>query len=163
MEMLETLLQSVRSACAAFPDKRRGDVTYSMADIGLSAFSLFFLQSESFLAHQRTLEEGRKTSNCQSLFGMTAIPTDNHIRAMLDPVPPSCLQPAFDQSLDMLRRQSAMLVTSLSRRSLLADPALAAEVHQLVDAEGSSEDLAFAGDMTVLEKVAEELDRRPFR
>jgi len=40
--MLETLLAGVRSACAAFPDKRRGNVTYSMADIGLSAFSLFF-------------------------------------------------------------------------------------------------------------------------
>ena len=74
MEMLETLLAGVRSACAAFPDKRRGDVTYSMADIGLSAFSLFFMQSESFLAHQRALDEGRKTSNCQSLFGMTAVP-----------------------------------------------------------------------------------------
>src|SRR4051812_27279867 len=108
MELLETLLQGVRSACAAFPDKRRGEVTYSMADIGLSAFSLFFLQSGSFLAHQRVLEAGRKTSNCQSLFGMTAIPTDNHIRAMLDPVPPSHLQPAFDQSLDMLRRHGGL-------------------------------------------------------
>ena len=39
---------------------------------------------------------------------MTAIPTDNHIRAMLDPVPPSCLQPAFDQSLDMLRRHGGL-------------------------------------------------------
>src|SRR3954454_18203601 len=104
MELLETLLQGVRSACAAFPDKRRGDVTYSMADIGLSAFSLLFMQSESSLAHQRVLEEGRKTSNCQSLFGMTAVPTDNHIRAMLDPVPPAHLQPAFDQSLDILCR-----------------------------------------------------------
>ena len=102
MEMLETLLRGVRSACAAFPDKRRGDVTYSMADIGLSAFSLFFMQSESFLAHQRALEDGRKMSNCQSLFGMTAVPTDNHIRAMLDPVPPSYLQPAFDQTLEAL-------------------------------------------------------------
>src|SRR5215211_979177 len=37
MQMLETLLQGVRSACAAFPDKRRGEVTYSMADIGLFA------------------------------------------------------------------------------------------------------------------------------
>src|SRR4029453_7660239 len=108
MELLETLLQGVRSTCAAFPDKRRGDMTYSMADIGLSAFSLFFLQSESFLAHQRALEEGRKTSNCQSLFGMTAIPTDTHLRAMLDPVPPSHLQPAFDQSLDMLRRHGGL-------------------------------------------------------
>ena len=108
MEMLETLLDGVRSACAAFPDKRRGDVTYSMADIGLSAFSLFFMQSESFLAHQRALEEGRKMSNCQSLFGMTAVPTDNHIRAMLDPVHPSHLQPAFDQALDMLRRHGGL-------------------------------------------------------
>src|SRR3954452_6659492 len=64
MQMLETLLQGVRSACAAFPDKRHGEVTYNMADIGLSAFSLFFLQSESFLAHQRALEAGRKMSNC---------------------------------------------------------------------------------------------------
>src|SRR3978361_1392126 len=95
MQMLETLLAGVRSACAAFPDKRRGEVTYSMADIGLSAFSLFFMQSESFLAHQRALVEGRKTSNCQSLFGMTAVPTDNHIRAMLDPcIPLTCSPPS---------------------------------------------------------------------
>jgi len=51
-----------------------------MADIGLPAFSLFFMQSESFLSYQRSLEEGRKTSNCQTLFGMAKIPTDNHIR-----------------------------------------------------------------------------------
>ena len=108
MEMLETLLAGVRSACAAFPDKRRGNVTYSMADIGLSAFSLFFMQSESFLAHQRALEEGQKTSNCQNLFDMTAIPTDNHIRAMLDPVHPSHLQPAFDQTLEMLRQHGGL-------------------------------------------------------
>jgi hypothetical protein len=93
MEILETLLNGVRSACAAFPDKRRGDVRYSMADIGLSAFSLFFMQSESFLAYQRELEAGRKTSNCHSLFGMAAIPTDNHIRSMLDPVPPRTCSP----------------------------------------------------------------------
>src|ERR1700712_3820074 len=108
MEMLETLLDSVRSACAAFPDQRRGAVTYSMADIGLSAFSLFFMQSESFLSYQRGLEEGRKTSNCHSLFGMTAIPTDNHIRSMLDPVHPSHLQPVFDQTLDGLRRRGGL-------------------------------------------------------
>src|SRR3978361_1877409 len=108
MEMLETLLEGVRSACAAFPDKRRGDVTYSMADIGLSAFSLFFMQSESFLAYQRELEAGRKTSNCHSLFGMTAIPTDNHIRSMLDPVHPSHLQPAFDQALGVLRQHGGL-------------------------------------------------------
>ena len=109
MQVLQTLLDGVRSTCAGFPDKRRGsDVTYSMADIGLSAFSLFFMQSESFLSYQRGLEEGRKTSNCQSLFGMKAIPTDNHIRAMLDPVDPSHLQPAFDDVLGALRRHGGL-------------------------------------------------------
>jgi hypothetical protein len=92
-----------------------------MADIGLSAFSLFFMQSESFLAHQRALEEGRKMSNCQSLFGMAAVPTDNHIRAMLDPVHPSHLQPAFDEVLGALRRHGGLVpVQKLSGRVLIA-------------------------------------------
>ena len=109
MQVLQTLLDGVRTTCAGFPDQRRGgDVTYSMADIGLSGFSLFFMQSESFLSYQRGLEEGRKTSNCQSLFGMKAIPTDNHIRAMLDPVDPSHLQPAFDDALGALRRHGGL-------------------------------------------------------
>ncbi len=109
MRVLQFLLHGVRTACAAFPDKRRGgEVTYSMADIGLSAFSLFFMQSESFLSYQRGLEEGRKTSNCRTLFGMKAVPTDNHIRAMLDPVHPSHLQPAFDEVLGALRRHGGL-------------------------------------------------------
>ena len=121
MDVLEALIGSVRSACAGFPDKRRGEVRYSMADIGLSAFSLFFMQSESFLAYQRGLEEGRKTSNCQSLFGMKAIPTDNHIRSMLDPVDPSHLQPAFDQVLDVLRRRGGLQAFQrLGERVLIA-------------------------------------------
>ncbi len=109
MQVLQTLLDGVCAACASFPDKRRGGgVTYSMADIGLSAFSLFFMQSELFLSYQRGLEKGRKASHCQSLFGMQAIPTDNHIRAMLDLVDPSHLQPAFDGALDALRRHGGL-------------------------------------------------------
>jgi len=108
MELLDTLLAGVRSACAAFPDARRGDVRYSMADIGMSAFSLFFMQSESFLSYQRSLEEGRKTSNCRTLFGMAAVPTDNHIRAMLDPVHPAHLQPVFDQVLGTLCQRGGL-------------------------------------------------------
>src|SRR5215210_3353419 len=59
-----------------------------MADIGLSAVSVFFLQSPFFLAHQRQLAEGHGRSNCQTLFGIEQIPTDSHLRALLDPVPP---------------------------------------------------------------------------
>src|ERR1019366_3689063 len=54
------------------------------ADIGVSAFSLFFMGCPSFLAHQRVLEEGHGRSNCETLFGISAIPSDNYIRLMLD-------------------------------------------------------------------------------
>ena len=103
MLILDRLLSVLRDACGAFPDKRKGAGVYTMADIGVSAFSLFFMQSESFLAYQRSLEDGRKTSNCRTLFGMAQIPTDNHIRSMLDPVHPSHLQGCFDAAVAALR------------------------------------------------------------
>ncbi|MGC2223316.1 MAG: hypothetical protein WA624_13625 [Methylocella sp.] len=107
--ILDALLSGLKDVCAGFSDKRKGgDAVYSMADIGLSAFSLFFIQSESFLAHQRELEEARKTSNCRTLFGMAKIPTDNHIRSMLDPVAPSLLQPSFDRALALLRTRGGL-------------------------------------------------------
>ena len=76
----------MQETCAGLPDRRRGkNRQYTMADIGVAAFSVFFMQSPSLLAHQRQLEEGHGRSNCASLFGIAKIPSDNHIRDMLDP------------------------------------------------------------------------------
>src|ERR1039458_5798923 len=111
MEILESLLEGLRTVCAGFTDGRRSpdpNVDYSMADIGLSAFSLFFMQSESFLSHQQRLEQGQGTSNCHTLFGMKKIPTDNYIRLMLDPVSPEALQPCFDQVIEQLREKDGL-------------------------------------------------------
>lgn len=76
---------------------------YSMADIGLSAFSVFFMGSPSFLAHQRGLAEGHGRSNCQTLFGMSAIPSDNYIRMMLDGADPAAFDQTFYVALATLR------------------------------------------------------------
>jgi hypothetical protein len=43
----------------------------------MSAFSLFFTWSESFLAYQRRLESGRNGANCKSLFGIEMFPSDD--------------------------------------------------------------------------------------
>lgn len=88
MDRLETYITALRERCEALPDKREGrNVQYRMEDIGLAAFSVFFMQSPSFLAHQKALEEMRGRSNANTLFGMTKIPSDNHIRQMLDGAP----------------------------------------------------------------------------
>jgi hypothetical protein len=69
---------------------------------GLSAFALFFMQSASFLAFQRALEKGQGRSNCQTLFGIGKIPSDNYIRDMLDGVDPALLQPCFERMEQLL-------------------------------------------------------------
>ena len=79
-----------------------------MADFGMAAFSMFFMQSESFLDFQRQLEEGQGTSNCQTLFGMEKIPSDNHIRSMLDPVPPEHFYPLFGSALEVLAQNKGL-------------------------------------------------------
>ena len=105
MGPLDSLLGSLRGCLAGFPDKRRGmNTTYSLGDIGMAAFSVFFVQSPSFLAHQRQLEEGHGRSNCASLFGIAKIPSDNHIRDLLDPASPTLLHPVFAEAVDQLRR-----------------------------------------------------------
>jgi hypothetical protein len=121
VEILEELLAGLREVSRRFPDARRGEVRYPMVDIGLAAFSMFFMQSESFLAYQRRLEQGHRSSNCQTLFGMGEIPSDNHIRTLLDAVPPSALQPCFDQVLTELRQGQGLAVFErLGGRLLLA-------------------------------------------
>ena len=97
------LIDGFKSLCATFPDQRKGENTvYDMADAGMAAFSTFFMQSPSFLAQQTALARGRGTSNCQTLFQMVRIPTDNCIRSLLDPVPPETLYPMFAQTLATL-------------------------------------------------------------
>lgn len=101
MSALEELLSELREVCAGLEDKRLGQgYLYTMADIGLAAFSVFFMQSPSFLGHQRALAEGHGQSNCQTLLGMAAIPSDNHIRQMLDGNAPGAFDGLFIKGLE---------------------------------------------------------------
>ena len=99
------MIRTLRETCARLPDKRTGNnARYTMADIGMAAYSVFFMQSPSFLAHQRQLQEGpgHGRSNCETLFEMMGIPCDNHIRAMLDPVEPKLFFPVFDTAFEAM-------------------------------------------------------------
>src|SRR5262252_8114152 len=103
MELLPSLLSGLKAVCATFPDPRQGrGGNIGRADFGLSAFAMFFLQSASFLAFQRALEKGQGRSNCQTLFGIGKIPSDNYIRDMLDGADPALLQPCFERMEELL-------------------------------------------------------------
>jgi len=98
-------LQHLRQVLGGWPDRRTGDNTsYTMADIGLGAFSVFFTQCASFLARQKTMQQAQGQSNAQSLFHLETIPSDKHRRQPLDPVPPDRLFPCYDAVLESLRQ-----------------------------------------------------------
>lgn len=64
----DQLIDEFRAVLADFPDKRTGGNTqYSMEDIGLGAFAVFYTQSPSFLSQQETMRKSKGTSNAQTI------------------------------------------------------------------------------------------------
>jgi hypothetical protein len=56
--------KQLRMTFETFTDRRRGKNTrYTLVDAALSAFSVFFMQSPSFLEHQRTLQDTQGKNN----------------------------------------------------------------------------------------------------
>ncbi|NET73580.1 MAG: ISNCY family transposase [Sphaerospermopsis sp. SIO1G2] len=91
------------------PDKRTGkNIQYQMSDIVKAGFAVFFTQSPSFLARQRALKKSKGSSNAETVFQMDKIPCDEHIRKMLDPVPPSHFYEEFHTVLGKLQHQGKL-------------------------------------------------------
>jgi hypothetical protein len=88
--MFEQIVSLLRSGFGALPDHRRGGnhTVYRIEDAVLSAFSVFVMQSPSFLAHQREMQRQKGRDNVQTLFGVHETPSDNQIRNLLDPIKP---------------------------------------------------------------------------
>jgi len=110
------LIERIRELFETLPDGRSGNGVYrkySMADAALSAFSVFFMQSPSFLEYQKTMQKERGKNNAHGLFGVHQIPSDNQIRNLLDAVPPEALWPLYRwllQALEVQRKLEAFHV-----------------------------------------------------
>lgn len=99
-----SLIGLMRAAFDDLPDERRlsNATKYEVADAALSAFSVFFSQSPSFLDWQLRMEEAQGKNNAESLFGVHQIPSVTQVRNLLDVVPPSTLFPVMAEMGDLL-------------------------------------------------------------
>jgi hypothetical protein len=102
----EALIAYLNRAIAQMEDPRQASNgrKYSLKDAVLAAFSVFFMQSESFLDYQRHLESHHGNSNAQSLFGMIRVPTVPQIRNILDGIPAIALAGVFHCIYQGLKR-----------------------------------------------------------
>ena len=98
MTILQEIIKIIRAEFKKLPDKREGVARkYSIEDIAMSAFAVFFFQNGSWLNFQRNMTNTTGRSNAKSLFGIESIPSDNHIRDILDGVEVEKLQVVFDK------------------------------------------------------------------
>lgn len=108
---LPSLMRYYREHWSTLPDTRKANnnMKYTVADGVLSAFAVFFMQSSSFLAHQRLLQSKKGRSNARSLFQVLEIPSDPQIRNLLDALAHKSFGEDFWHILDEMRSQQQLL------------------------------------------------------
>ena len=105
----DQIISLIREGLAGLPDKRGGTNThYTIEDIALSAFSVFFMQSPSFLDFQRQMGRSKGRHNAASLFGVQEVPSDNQIRSVLDGAPAAKLYGLFDRITEEVQRRGLL-------------------------------------------------------
>lgn len=81
----DNLVAHLKGLLSTLPDRRKGiNISYSIQDAALSAFSVFFMQCPSFLDYQIRMQETKGNNNVSSLFQVNNIPSDNQIRNLLE-------------------------------------------------------------------------------
>ena len=94
---LSKIMNYFKESWDKLPDYRQlsNNRKYEISDAALSAMSVFFMQSPSFLAHQRDMHQKKGEDNVTNLFEVEKIPSDNQIRKLLDPITPEQFQADF--------------------------------------------------------------------
>lgn len=103
------LLGYLEEAIEKFVDTRTGkNSRYPLRDATLSAYSVFFTQSPSFLSFQTMMEKNKGNNNARTIFGIDKIPSDNQIRNLLDPTAAEVLFPVYLNILDYVKDQGVL-------------------------------------------------------
>ena len=100
----DALYDLLRLRFERIPDHRGCKCPISLTDALMSAFGMFLLKDPSLLA----FEERRNDENMRNLFGIARVPSDTHMREILDPVDPRQVRPVFDDVFRQLQRGKAL-------------------------------------------------------
>jgi len=96
----DALYSVLRCGFDKIPDQRERKCPISLTDALMSAVGMFSLKDPSLLA----FEERRNDENMRNLFGIARVPSDTHMREILDRVEPRRLRPSFNAVFRRLQR-----------------------------------------------------------
>jgi len=104
------LLKALQDRIEQLDDPRQPSnaTLFSIQDIVLGAFSVFYLQCPSFLEHQRQLQSRHGQDNAQHLFGLADIPTARQIKNVLDSMAAKLFFPLFFEIFRLLLNRGSL-------------------------------------------------------
>jgi hypothetical protein len=107
---LGQIMKRFQTSWQDLPDHRKAsnNTHYQIADAAIASFAVFFMQSASFLAHQRSIKKRKGRDNVTRLFGAEQIPSDVQVRNLLDRVSPEEFHADFDWVLDELEKSGRL-------------------------------------------------------
>src|SRR4029450_6884907 len=100
----DALFRLVHTGFDHIPDDRPADVAIALSDVLMSSFAMVSLKAPSLLAFDKERAEG----NLHTIYGITRVPCDTHMREILDPVSPKLLRPMFTSLFRQLQRGKAL-------------------------------------------------------
>ena len=100
----DALVALVRASFSRIADPRAGTPRIALTDVLMSAFAMFALKDPSLLA----FDERRHDDNLRSLYGIGRVPSDTHMRTVLDLVPPEELRCAYQDVFRQVQRGKAL-------------------------------------------------------
>ena len=100
-----SLFEIVRSGFEKVKDHRKGkNSVISLSDALMSAFAMFNLKDSSLLEFDERREEENGSRNIKQVYQIKNIPSDTHMRDLLDPVNPEELRPIFNKLFRQAQR-----------------------------------------------------------
>src|SRR4030095_11985686 len=102
---LEAIVELLRTPFNAVVDNRVAEqCRYVLADTLMSGFAMMFFQHPSLLHFQRAMAKKRQRCNLQTIFGVHEIPSDTHMREILDRGKPDAIRGVLPRLWEKVRR-----------------------------------------------------------
>lgn len=102
---LEAIVSELSTTFRELEDPRAAhQLAYPLHATLMSGFALMFFQHPSLLQFQRAMKQKRRRCNLETIFGVTAVPSDTQMREILDGVNPEPVRAVLPRLWEKVRR-----------------------------------------------------------
>lgn len=101
----DNLFKRIRAGFDRVKDHRASNAVISLSDVLMSAFAMFSLKDSSLLEFDGRRE---KDENLKRIYQIGRVPSDTHMRTILDEVSPEAIRPLFQAELVQLERSKVL-------------------------------------------------------